>query len=424
MAVPAAPDAQTGVEACFEEVGRWGVGFFCVAFLLIFEHLTKRSWLRRKYMLELVVKVGGALLITHMCRKDEDPNSHLHPCLPPSINELDDVSTLIQIVIALGAIWTLFTKSFGLLFADSWRSEGFSGRVSFSLNILPLPRSATKDLKATRRPSMSTTRSRARRSGNGDDDGDEQPHGHTFIRPFKMRTLHDLPIQHVYPHETVVETVLEWAKEKCDVEPVNHPFLCLQKEDKSLLSWIAHRLCTFRKTQEEFEEEEEATLRRMRDQLKNAISSFFGRGFIFEAMHDASQDHSVKTAKFVYGLTFEKRLRDKSAEYLKLNRKYRCLIIREDHLEQINDLRMQHGDEEWVNHVQLEDYHDALAVGYAKERLYHLAHLHYLYKKMTQGRDDDKALIGDVFLGMPPTGGGTGDAGLRESSQNWTQSRQ
>jgi hypothetical protein len=179
MGAPDSPDEKTWFVTCSEEVGQWVVGFFCVASLLILQHLTKRSWSRRKYMLELVVKVGGALLITHMCRRDEDPNSLLHPCLPPSINKLDDASTLIQIVIALGAIWTLFTKSFGLLFADSWRSEGFSDRVSFSLNILPLPRSATTDLKATRHPSMSTTRSRARRSGNGDDGRDEQPHGHT-----------------------------------------------------------------------------------------------------------------------------------------------------------------------------------------------------------------------------------------------------
>jgi hypothetical protein len=104
------------------------------------------------------------------------------------------------------------------------------------------------------------------------------------------------------------------------------------------------------------------------------------------------------------------------------------LIIRKEHLEQIGVLRQRHGDDEWVEHVQLEDTTDTLAADYAKDRLYmyHLAYLLDLYKDWkTPGREDhDKALIGDVFLGMPPTGGGIGDAGLRESSQNWIQNMQ
>ena len=239
---------------CGDEFGEgyhWWVTVFGV--LLVSQHILCQSkrWkiqIFKRIIVASILVYCSYLVLVFFKGERGAPDQQLSCCLPPHIDTIDDISNLGQLQAWLVGILFLLQSSgaFGTLFYRSWQDEGFSDRVVFSLNIL----------------------------------SDNE---------FKMRTLLDKPIFETYPHEGVVSTVLEAAKEVCDTPKAGHPFLCLQPEANwSILHSLLHVFVVFyhegrltlppvldmllkRKTFEN--RRDKAALLRMRDQLKNTVGS-------------------------------------------------------------------------------------------------------------------------------------------------------
>ena len=119
--------------------------------------------------------------------------------------------------------------------------------------------------------------------------------------------------------------------------------------------------------------------RQLNDQLLNVFSSMFGVGFIADSLCGAD---AVANSEYVFGLTHEKRGTEMA------NQKYRCLLIRRDHLELLATVEEGGG---------CEYEGDAVGQGYARYR-------HGSLRKMwqhRQGGDDCWPLVKNLYICCP-----------------------
>jgi len=129
---------------------------------------------------------------------------------------------------------------------NDFSDEGFTDRLSCSLNILPTPNQLLET---------------------------------GAVRSFKMRTLLDKNLTEAFPNDYVLDTVIKQASAQCDVDSFqNHPFLCFKGRNNKL------------------------DRRRFLDHVINLISSEFRTAYVAEALGVATY-----SSKFAFGLTYEKK---------------------------------------------------------------------------------------------------------------------